>query len=101
MADFEDIKLCDKKESAEFGFFNVIGATVATTGYKGGDSGHGGRTYICIEDVADSDFHARASQLPSSTSKLEIMAGGDSELDSLIEALRWTADTLERLAKHQ
>lgn len=100
MADFDDFKLCDKKESAQFGFFNIIGATVATTGYQGGDSGHGGRTYICIEDIADSDLHARVTELPSGSTKFEIIAGGDSELDTLIESLRWAADTLERFAKH-
>lgn len=75
MADFDDFKLCDKKESAQFGLFNVIVATVATTGYQGGDSGHGGRAYICIEDIADSDLHARVTELPSGSTKIEIITG--------------------------
>ena len=29
--------------------------------------------------------------------KVEIMLGGDSELDSMIDALRWVADKLEDL----
>ena len=44
MADFNDKDRCGELRSSEFGTFNTLGVTVATNGYQGGDSGHGGRT---------------------------------------------------------
>ena len=97
MASFNDIDNCGTLYSEEFGFFNILGVTVATNGYQGGDSGHGGRTYIRMEDLSSTDIDARVSVGPDTNSKVEIMLGGDSELDSVIEALRWAADKLEEL----
>ena len=97
MASFNDIDNCGTHHSEEFGFFNILGVTVATNGYQGGDSGHGGRTYIRLEDLSSTDIDARVSVGPNTNSKVEIMLGGDSELDSVIEALRWAADKLEEL----
>jgi hypothetical protein len=71
--------------------------TVGTNGYQGGDSGHGGRTYICLEDTGCTDIDARASVNSYDQTKVEMMLGGDSELDSVIEALRWAADKLEEI----
>ena len=34
-----------------------------------------------------------------SDSKVEIMLGGDTELETFIEALRWAADRLEQMSK--
>ena len=59
MADFRDLEVCDRKDLTEFGILNVLGVTVATNGYQGGDSGHGGRTYVSIENIADSDTPKR------------------------------------------
>ena len=42
MADFNDKDRCGELHSSEFGTFNTLGVTVATNGYQGGDSGHGG-----------------------------------------------------------
>ena len=97
MASFNDIDNCGTLYSEEFGFFNILGVTVATNGYQGGDSGHGGRTYIRLEDLSSTDIDARVSVGPDTNSKVEVMLGGDSELDSVIEALRWAADKLEEL----
>lgn len=99
MADFRDLEVCDRKDSTEFGFLNVLGVTVATNGYQGGDSGHGGRTYVSIENFADSDFDAKVTRSESGSVKVELMCGGDSELDTLIQSLRWAADTLDTFAK--
>ena len=101
MASFNDIDNCGTLYSEEFGFFNILGVTVATNGYQGGDSGHGGRTYIRLEDLSSTDIDARVSVGPDTNSKVEIMLGGDSELDSVIEALRWAADKLEELKNAQ
>lgn len=34
---------------------NILEIEAGTTGYQGGDSGHGGRTYFRIEDAASTD----------------------------------------------
>ena len=83
--------------SSEFGTFNTLGVIVATNGYQGGDSGQVGRTYICFEDLCSTDIDAVVSYGQDTNAKVEIMLGGDSELDSMIDALRWAADKLEEL----
>ena len=97
MADFNDQDRCGELHSSEFGTFNTLGVTVATNGYQGGDSGHGGRTYICFEDLCSTDIVAAVTYGRDTNAKVEIMLGGDSELDSVIEAMRWAADKLEEL----
>ena len=97
MASFNDIDNCGTHHSEEFGFFNILGVTVATNGYHGGDSGHGGRTYISFEDLCSTDIDAIVTYGQDTNAKVEIMLGGDSELDSMIDALRWAADKLEDL----
>ena len=101
MASFNDIDKCGELHTGEFGVFNVLGITVATNGYQGGDSGHGGRTYISIEDLGSSDMDAKVSCNFNGNAKVEIMLGGDSELDTIIESLRWAADRLEYIKNHQ
>lgn len=98
MADFKDLSKCTKSASTEIYSANILGVSVATTGYCGGDSGHGGRTYFSLEDLSSTDMSVRFTPDEMSNGKLEIMLGGDCELDSFIEALRWAADKLEELA---
>ena len=101
MAHFDDLKLCGELHECEFGLFNTLSVTVGTNGYQGGDSGHGGRTYISLEDLGSTDLDARTSVNDYSQTKVELMLGGDSELDSLIEGLRWAADKLEEIKNNQ
>ena len=100
MADFTDKDRCGELHSSEFGMFNTLGVTVATNGYQGGDSGHGGRTYICFEDLCSTDIDAVVTYGQDTNAKVEIMLRGDSELDSMIDALRWAADKLVELKKN-
>ena len=97
MADFNDKDRCGDPHSSEFGTFNILGVTVATNGYQGGDSGHSGRTYICFEDLCSTDIDAVVSYGQDTNAKVEIMLGGESELDSMIDPLRLAADRLEEL----
>ena len=97
MADFNDKDRCGELHSSEFGTFNTLDVIVATNGYQGGDSGQVGRTYICFEDLCSTDIDAVVSYGQDTNAKVEIMLGGDSELDSMIDALRWAADKLEDL----
>ena len=46
MASFKDIDICGDLHTNAFGEFNVLGVTVGTNGYQGGDSGHRSRTYM-------------------------------------------------------
>ena len=39
---------------------NILEVEDGTTGYQGGDSGHGGRTYFRIEDAASTDMEVRS-----------------------------------------
>ena len=97
MADFNDKNRCGVLHSSEFGSFNTLGITVGTNGYQGGDSGHGGRTYICIQNLGSTDMDASVSNPFDVGPKVEMILGGDSELDSIIDGLRWAADKLEEL----
>ena len=94
MADFDELSFCSKRESEVFVSANILRATVATNGYQGGDSGHGSRTYFSLEDLGSTDIDIRAER-----GKVEIMLGGDCELDTFIQALRWAADTLAGMVK--
>lgn len=93
MADFIDKKMCTKEETEQFTSANIIEVTVASNGLQGGDSGHGSRTYFSLEDLASTDMDIRTSG-----KKVEIMLGGDTELQTFTDALRWAADTLEKMS---
>ena len=80
MADFNDNDRCGELHSSEFGTFNTLGVTVATNGYQGGDSGHGGRTYLSFEDLCSTDIDAEVSSGQDTNAKLEIMLGGTRNL---------------------
>ena len=101
MAVLNDKDTCGVLHTSEFGAFNTLGFTVGTNGYHGGDSGHCGRTYICIQDLGCTDMDANVSRSSEYGPKVEIILGGDSELDSIIEGLRWSADKLEELKNVQ
>lgn len=92
----------------DFDDCNRIQVEVGTTGMQGGDTGHGGRTYFRIEDLASTDMRCRVrangeaydfSQV-CGTSQIEIIFGGDSELVTFIEALELAADTLRKQAEY-
>ena len=74
---------------------NIIEVEVGSTGYMGGDSGHGGRTYMRIKDLGGTDMSCRLSGTScGTTGQVELMFGGDCELDTFIEALRFSIDVL-------
>ena len=101
MPDLNDKDRCGVLHTSEFGAFNTLGFTVGTNGYHGGDSGNGGWTYICIQDLGYTDMDANVSRSSEYGPKVEIILGGVSELDSIIEGLRWSADKLEELENVQ
>ena len=74
---------------------NILDVEAGTTGYMGGDSGHGGRTYFRISDAActDMDVHVLSGRYGDATG-FEVVLGGDCELETMIRALRFIARVL-------
>ena len=79
---------------------NILDVEAGTTGYKGGDSGHGGRTYFRISDAActDMDVHVLRDRYGDATG-FEGVLGGDCELETMIRALRFITKVLEDESK--
>lgn len=77
---------------------NIIEAEVGTTGYMGGDSGYGGRTYIKIADQAGTDIKTEAGEDSYGCPYLEIKLGGDAELETIIGALEFIVNELKATA---
>ena len=94
--------------------FNILTVEAGTNGKQGGDAGHGCRTYLCIKNDActymkcrtsihridvDADglcHHHDDTTDHGQVDEIEIMLGGDSELDTFIEALEFAVDTLRK-----
>jgi hypothetical protein len=79
---------------------NVLGVSAGTTGYCGGDSGHGCRTIIRISDLGGTDLRARVipRRYPApdnAAEEVEIVLGGDAELQTIIEGLKFILRALE------
>jgi hypothetical protein len=82
---------------------NIISVTVGTTGYCGGDSGHGGRTYLKLEDLGSTDLQVRVNNSGTfaETSSVEIRLGGDSELSTFIQGLEFALKVLKSQIEKQ
>lgn len=75
---------------------NILSVEAGTNGYQGGDTGHGCRTYIRISDEGSTDISARATKNRfGDTTGIEISLGGDAELSTMIEALKFIVKVLE------
>lgn len=70
---------------------NILRVEAGTTGLKGGDTGHGGRTYFSITDEASTDMEVNVFN-----NGFEVMLGGDTELETMIEALEFIIKTLKK-----
>jgi hypothetical protein len=86
---------------------NILEIEAGTDGPQGGDSGHGGRTYLRLTNggatawkviVTDETGRAQHTEVPKD---IEIILGGDTELDTFIEGLKFAVGTLEQLRKGQ
>lgn len=74
---------------------NILEVEVGTTGSRGGDSGHGGRTYFRLKDIAATDMCLKVSDYPA---EITIELGGDSEMSTFIEALEFAVKALKEQA---
>ena len=69
---------------------NILEVEAGTNGYCGGDSGHGSRTYFRIKVCGGTDM--RVQMTPDG---LSVVLGGDCELSTIKDALRWILSILE------
>ena len=74
---------------------NIINVKAGTNGYCGGDTGHGSRTYFSIEDLGGTDMTVKTS-----STGFEVFLGGDCELATIIEALKFITKVLEDESKN-
>ena len=74
---------------------NILQVEAGTTGYKGGDTGHGSRTYFRIKDLASTDINIRSHTDSYGGSEFEVTLGGDCELETMIRALKFITKVLE------
>ena len=73
---------------------NALKVEVGTNGYHGGDYGHGGRTYFRISNGASTDMQAHSSCILNEE-YVEVELYGDSELSTIITALKYIIWVLE------
>lgn len=76
---------------------NTLEVEVGTTGFKGGNAGHGSRTYFRITDLGNTDMFVKTSRRPYSnnTCEVEFFLGGDCELETIIRSLKFVVKVLE------
>jgi hypothetical protein len=72
---------------------------VGTNCPKGGDAGHGGRTVLILENP-NGDFRCGVDGAEAlHASKIEIVAGGDSEFETLLDGLEFAVETLRLIVR--
>ncbi len=74
---------------------NILSVEAGTTGYKGGDSRYGGRTYFRISDEGGTDMSVRVKENRFGAESFEVILGGDTELETIITALKFIVVALE------
>lgn len=81
--------------TAEIVSCNVLEIEVGTNGYQGGDSGHGCKTYFRMADLGGTDIEVKANKDPLGQQEVVIELGGDSELSTFLESLKFAVKVLE------
>jgi len=69
---------------------------VGTTGEAGGDWGHGSRVYLRLENQGSTGWKITATD-----NKVEIILGGDGEIEAIKQALRFMLQTLEEQTQEE
>ena len=80
--------------SREIDNANILSVEAGTTGYEGGDTGHGGRTYFKIENLGGTDIRVQPIG-EDGWMGVEVFLGGDSEMETIIDALKFIVEVLE------
>ncbi len=79
--------------------FQVSALKFMMLGYRGGDTGHGGRTYFRIQDAACTDMEIHSYTTRCGSNGFEVCLGGDCELETMIRALKFITKVLEEESK--
>lgn len=74
---------------------NILEVEAGTTGYMGGDTGHGGRTYFRIKDEGGTDIDIKPFMDKYGSEGFEVTLGGDCELETMIRVLKFITKVLE------
>ena len=74
---------------------NILEVEAGTTGFMGGDTGHGGRTYFRIQDEGSTDMKVNTYVDSYGCSGFEVFLGGDCELETMIRTLKFITKVLE------
>ncbi len=83
----------------EFIDCSILEVEAGTTGFAGGDTGNGGRTYFRLHDVSSTDMSCSVhGDVYGHQRTIEVMFGGDAEMKNFIDALEFAADVLRRQA---
>lgn len=78
----------------------ILRVAVGTTGHCGGDTGHGGRTRIELEDLGGTDISFEVSEGDGEYKKqLIINLSGDAELRVIIKALGFITSVLKSVVE--
>ena len=78
---------------------NMLEVEAGTNGYRGGDAGHGSRTYLRIKNLTSTDMDVQVTRDKYEFESFEVMLGGDCELETIITALKFITKVLEDGAK--
>ena len=78
---------------------NILEVEAGTTGYMGGDSGHGVRSYFRISDCGSTDMEVHTFVDKHGCNGFEVFLGGDCELETTIRALKFITKVLEDESK--
>ena len=75
---------------------NVLHVQVGTNCPQGGDTGHGGRTIFGLTDLASTDMRLAVNGGSwQQVRSFSVVLGGDSEHDTLVEALEYALTILK------
>ena len=74
---------------------NILEVEAGTTGFMGGDTGHGGRTYFRIQDEGSTDMKINTYVDRYGCRGFEVFICGDCELETTIRALKFITKVLE------
>ena len=75
---------------------NILEVEAGTTGFMGGDTCHGGRTYFSIKDAGSTDIDINVIRDRYGDAEgFEVVLGGDCELETMIRALKFITKVLE------
>jgi len=93
-----DRSITEVDTKASFDDLTGLQFEAGTTGKKGGDWGHGSRVYLRLE-AGEGGFSRTPWEVTKDGEKLEIILGGDWEIEAVKKALRFMLQTLEEQTK--